>query len=787
MISLLACALVVWTVDPQLPWFSQPREGHGPHVVLPPSETRGATPSPWEFRFRAGKRHEAGYAQIPIDGDRLAAHGLEAIEIEGNAKAANTAIDVVLVSTDEAYRATLILGHQKTTTNLPISKFRGDRGETAKSSTRIRFLRFESPKAGVPRDASFEIHTLRFHLEENTPSRIAMKELETAPLPPDQSPLFPFGVFILGGNRSLLEEFALAGANTTVEYGPRSWPRAVVTDHLELAKATGVWNVPVLAREKSGVLLDSFDRLDFALHHPAVLAVVTIDEPDGGVARGLREEVTSPDGVQRLSRKIARAGGAPVLLYCMNSFGLSRYEAGGDILAIDFYLPAYGPERSFADIFSAASSTTEIAARTKKTPFYVLQLADPQWPKPEQQQTAASMRAQSFATLAAGARGLLFFQAVAAVRQANAKNDSLGLWKAFSELAGEFATIAPVAASWRAIPGEPALDPPLGEVRASAFAAGDETWIVLVNLGRTARAMNISGASLRDAVSLDDVHGDWTAMVSGGEWSGTLAPLEAHVLRVEKGSAAPRRSRLLDIAPQDQILFDRAVIGATIDPAPAAAPRIMLDGKDRTRDAVLHEGAATVVRLAARDLDAGVHQVRITWKDGSAARESTWAFSVDAPAPLPIHENFSSAALDPKRWAPIEEIQWSIFDAKDTIARGQATVVNGRLQVRSTGGSFGVILRRVEAPPSFDMTWTADLSRSGQVAVQRNELLRKIDVPTGKHRITLRERPGSQVFFVGDREVARFTPMIDHQGGAIGLGVGAGGEANFDDFVLEPR
>jgi hypothetical protein len=179
--------------------------------------------------------------------------------------------------------------------------------------------------------------------------------------------------------------------------------------------------------------------------------------------------------------------------------------------------------------------------------------------------------------------------------------------------------------------------------------------------------------------------------------------------------------------------------------------------------------------------------VQLSWKDGSAARESTWTFEVDDPVVFPVRDSFASPLLDPERWAPIEEIQWSIFDDKDTVARGEAGVANGQLRVRSTGGSYGVLLRRVEAPPSFEMTWTADLPKAGQVAVQRNELVRKFNVPQGKHRIKLRERPGSQVFFVGDREVARFTPTIDHQGCAIGIGVGAGGEASFDDFVLEAR
>ncbi|HET9888494.1 MAG TPA: hypothetical protein VFR10_13385 [bacterium] len=785
MIPLLACALVVWTVDPQLPWFSQPREGRGPRVALLPEETRGMIP-PCEFHFRAGDRGQAGYAQIPIDGDRLAAHGLDAIEIDANAKSANIAIDVVLVSTDEAYRATLKLDRGRTTTKLPISQFRGDRGDAAKSSTRIRFFRFESPKAGLLKDSSFEIYALRFRLDENTPSRIAMRELETAPLPPGRSPLYPFGVFILGGNRSLLEPFALAGANTTVEYGPRSWPRSVVADHLAISHAMGVHHIPVLARETGGGLLDSFERLDFALRDPTVLAVVTIDEPDGAAARGLRRELASPQGFEDLREKVAGHGQAPVFAYCMDSFGLSRYEEGGDILGIDLYLPAYGPERSFADIYSTSSSAVEIAARAKKTPFVILQLGDPQWPAPAQQQSAASMRAQSFAALAAGARGLLFFQAVSAVRQAQSKKDSLHLWNAFTDLAGEFATMAPVISNWKAIPGEPALDPPLGEVRAAAFAADNETWIVVVNLGRKARAVKISGAALRDAQSLKDVYGKWEAKVSAGEWRGTLQPLEARVLRVEKASQPQPVTRLFEAQPQDSIRFDRAVLGATLYPAPVA-PRILVDGKDRTSDAVIHQGAATVLRLAAHDLPSGEHEARISWKEGSAARESTWTFTVEANGGLPIRDRFSSPTLDRQRWAPIEEIQWSIFDEKDSAARGQATIVNGQLHLRSTGGSYGVLLKHVEAPPSFDMTWTVELSRPGEIAVQRNEILRKIDVTKGKFRITLRERPGSQVFFVGDREVARFSPLIDHQGGAIGIGVGPGGEADFDDFVLEAR
>jgi hypothetical protein len=639
----------------------------------------------------------------------------------------------------------------------------------------------------MARDATFEIKALRFQLEDDAPSEIGAREAETAALSPNRSPLYPFGVYILGGNRSLLEEFALAGANTTVEYGPRSWPRSVVSDHLEFANAMGTWNVPVLAREKNGQLLDSFKRLDFALRHPAVLGVVTIDEPDGGASRGLRPELTSPEATKKYRDEIARDGGAPVLLTCMDSFGLSKYEEGGDILAIDPYLPAYGPERSFADVYSTASSVLEIAARNKKTPFLVLQLADPQWPKPEQQQSAASMRAQSFASLAAGARGLLFFQAVAAVRQAHSKDDALGLWKALLDLAGDFATIAPVIANWQAIPGEPALDPPLSEVRAGAFVHDNETWIVLVNLGRAAQAVKVSGSSMRDAVSLEDAHSDWKAQALAGEWSGTLTPLEARVLRVKKRPVPPPASRIFETQPRNPVLFDRAVVGATIYPAPSAKPRIVLDGKDKTRDAAIQEGVATVLRLAAHDLKSGTHRVQLSWKDGSAASESTWTFEVDDPVVFPVRDSFASPLLDPERWAPIEEIQWSIFDDKDTVARGEAGVANGQLRVRSTGGSYGVLLRRVEAPPSFEMTWTADLPKAGQVAVQRNELVRKFNVPQGKHRIKLRERPGSQVFFVGDREVARFTPTIDHQGGAIGIGVGAGGEASFDDFVLEAR
>jgi hypothetical protein len=69
--------------------------------------------------------------------------------------------------------------------------------------------------------------------------------------------------------------------------------------------------------------------------------------------------------------------------------------------------------------------------------------------------------------------------------------------------------------------------------------------------------------------------------------------------------------------------------------------------------------------------------------------------------------------------------------------------------------------------------------------VQRNELLRRVPVPAGTHRIALRETAQRQAFTVDGKEVAHFEPPIDHRGGAIGLGVAAGGEAWFDDVRLE--
>jgi hypothetical protein len=509
-----------------------------------------------------------------------------------------------------------------------------------------------------------------------------------------------------------------------------------------------------------------------------------VDEPDGGRGRGLREEFTSPQAVERLRERVREHGAVPVLLTCLDSFGLSRYEAGGDILATDLYLPAYGPARSFADIHSAVSSVVEISARSHKVPFTVLQLDDPEWRDPADRQTPASMRAQAFGALAAGARGIFFFSGVPAIRAAHTSGDSL--WKGFLDLAAEFATFAPVASNWRSIPGEPHLDSPLGEVRASAFSTEEETWIVLVNLGRAPHETRISGPLLQDAVSLVDPRDGWRARVTAGEWRGALQALEARVLRIERGSGAARPSRMVESHPKGEILFASTVIGATIDPAPAETPTILLDGQFRTKLATVHKGASTVLRLREHDLDAGSHEVRILWKDGEAERESTWTFRVQNVA-LPLRETFAGSTLDPKRWTPVDDVYWGTFDPQESVASGSATLENGRLHVRSTGGSFGVILRGVEAPRSFDMSWIADLPRAGKIVVQRNELLRKIDLPQGRTRVTLYERPGSQVFIAGNREVARFTPPIDHQGGAIGIGVSAGGEAFFDDFWLEPK
>jgi hypothetical protein len=97
------------------------------------------------------------------------------------------------------------------------------------------------------------------------------------------------------------------------------------------------------------------------------------------------------------------------------------------------------------------------------------------------------------------------------------------------------------------------------------------------------------------------------------------------------------------------------------------------------------------------------------------------------------------------------------------------------------------LLRRIEAPGAFTLRFRVRLSTPGAVLIQRNELFRSVSVPAGMHAVELVETPAAQVVRVDGHPAGRWTPLIDHRGGAVGLGVPAGGEAWFDDVAVEPR
>ncbi len=749
-----------FSIDPLAAWSSIGKDG-GPRVTA-------LKEGGWRFAFAQGTSPEAGYAQLPVDGDRLAAANVNAFEFEGSASGAP--LDFVLVYADSAARIPLKFGR-------PI--------EIPRTERRIRFIRVESPPSGLRSPAQVDLRTIRA-LADDAPGDAGERALRSraAPTPRFADEAYvPFGVFILGGNRSLFEHFSMAGANASVEYGSVHWPLAVATDHVDRAAATGVRVALSVTSEREKKVTDESRRLAPALARPGALAAYTVDEPDGGSRRGLPAQACNPQALGAIRGSLEKSG-VPVLLTCVDTFGLSKYAATADFLSTDPYLPAYGPSRPFTEVFAAAASVVEIASRTNATPFIVLQLEDPQWPAPKQQQTRESLRAQTYASIAAGVRGLLYWQGSAPLRRSQEGMNADGMWPAFLDLAGEVATLAPAISRWTPIAGAPEITPAMGEVRAQAFADGDETWIVLVNLGRAAAELTLGGAILADAVALEEPATKWKGEVRGGAWKGTLAPMEAHAARVvPRNPAGPRSTRIVGAFPVGEIGVDGGVAGCALDPAPAGDVKIAVDGTDRSNLRTFR-GAAAVLRVPFGEVSAGSHRVTVTWTEGGAPRESTWTFTVAERArmaKLPIAEDFGASSLDENRWAVVEEVLWDVHGQEKTSARGTAKIEKGELHLQSTGGPFGVVLRGAEAPAAFRMEWTARMPRAGTLVVNRNELLRRIPVPAGKHRIALRETPGSVVIAVDGKDAARFEPPIDHQGGAIGLGVAAGGEAWIDD------
>jgi hypothetical protein len=281
----------------------------------------------------------------------------------------------------------------------------------------------------------------------------------------------------------------------------------------------------------------------------------------------------------------------------------------------------------------------------------------------------------------------------------------------------------------------------------------------------------------------------WTARLRDGAWTGTLAALEGHVLRVVRdGDAlpAPRVTERLPDGGGDPLRFDRATIGGTVFPAPDGGVRVFLDGRERTADARRTAGAAEVVRLPARDLADGAHEVTLTWEhDGAPARE-TWTFEVSAPGRLPFRDDFERDAPG-ELWAPCDSVAWDPFDADRTPARGSVTVEDGALRVESVRGGMGAQLRWLEAPPRFRLRVTARLDRPGTVRLQRGDLREAVDLPAGESRVEIEEDEAARVIRVDGREVRRRPLFVDQRRGAIGLGVAAGVTARFDDLEIVAR
>jgi hypothetical protein len=212
---------------------------------------------------------------------------------------------------------------------------------------------------------------------------------------------------------------------------------------------------------------------------------------------------------------------------------------------------------------------------------------------------------------------------------------------------------------------------------------------------------------------------------------------------------------------------------------------VQLDGDDRTDETTVHRGPAAVVRCPVRDLSAGRHRARLAWTEDGFAREFTWEFQVQ-PTEFPFVDRFEQATLSDS-WGIVEDVRWDHFDREENVARGTVEIVDGELRVSSVGGSLGVVLRRVEAPEAFWMSFSVRLPSAGGILIQRNELFRLVSVPRGRHRILWIEIPEQQTVSVDERHQGRWTPKFDHQGGGIAIGVPGGGAASFDDFRVGVR
>jgi hypothetical protein len=762
-----------------------------------PGEEGGA-----RFAFAAGPRASAGYVQIPVPGDQLRAEGASAVELLVRADA-DAALDVVLVAADCAWRAPLAAGSSRwTRRRIGFEEFHADRSD-AETPIVPRFLRLEAAEAGIAHPVTVELRDVSFPAAERPAPRAtaaaeppaAAREgrralgrvvVEGGTLRADSEAYFPFGLFLLGGNRSLLEQLAEAGGNAVVEYGTVSWPLVTVEDHLDYARCAGVRVGAALTFERDGVVRASDARLAPLGAHPALLAWYLFDEPDGARNRGIPPEVSSPAALRARRERLATA---PALVVCVHSFGLAHYADTAELLATDTYWPAQGRDRSMAGVHSDAEAIVEIAERAGAAPLQVLQLADPTWRHAMQE--PATLRAQVLGSLAAGVRGILLFQGAAAARLADEGDPDGRLWGAFLDLASDVATWAPLAARWTRLRDGIRVQPPLGEVRASCFAAGDETWIVLVNLGRDPADFSLRGDCLAGAIRLEDPSDGWRAEIVGGAWSGRLAAWEGRVVKiVTEDEVGERPVVVTSRAPwapdsREVVRYDRAVLGATLLPAPVGPIALSLDGREL--DGVLvHRGPAAVVRRTVRELAPGDHAVELRWREGGREREDRWTFEVRS-VPVEWVDRFDRTDLG-DLWGVVRDVPWNAFDPADGVAEGDVRIEGRELRVASTGGSIGAVLRRVEAPSEFTLRFRARAGRGGgAILVQRNDVFLRVELADGAHEVALHERNGRQSVDVDGARVREWARPIYHRGGPIGLGVPAGGEAWFDDVSMHAR
>ncbi|NNE44523.1 MAG: hypothetical protein HKN12_09955, partial [Gemmatimonadetes bacterium] len=757
-----------------------------------------------------------GYAQVPVSGDRLRAAGVGAVAM--NYRLRGGSVDLEMVNARTSYRAALPPADDWTDITLSFGELRDTSppGGPPEETVAWRFLRFAAPRRGLEAPVQLDVRSLRFvptrepeaasgaaaapGSATGTGAPPATATPVTAPANiPDQgsavqagrlyadgAPFFPFGVYLMGGNRSLMEELGEHGANTTVEYGPAVWPVPSVEDWLDYARVAGVMVMPALTVEKHDRAVIADERLVLLHRHAALLGWYIADEPDGMAIRRVHPEVCKPGN---LVERREWLGEQPVLVTCLNPFGLQRYARAGDMLSTDFYWPAYGPDRSAAVVYSDAESVVEIAAEQGALPVLALQLEDPKWRDPGEVTTPEAMRAQAIAALAAGIRGLLFFQGAQAVRIHDRGGEHEDLWPGFLELAEEISTVGPLAARWRPRTGLE-LTPAAGEVRAACFEEGGERWVVVVNLGQGDAAVRLAGPALDGARALTDPYSGWRGEVQDGAWTGTLAPFEGHVARVDTGDRPVRRVVAESVlqppdgaAGRRTVYYDRAVLGATLYPSPEGEVSLELDGEDVTLTSRIYRGAATVVRHRAANLSHGPHEAVLHWEDGGKARRERWLFQVKRIG-LPFTDTFDRTVLG-DAWARVRDVPWNHFDPEEPVVQGSATLTDGDLHIRSERGAMGVILRKFEAPVEFAMGFHVRLAEPGAVLIQRNELFREVKLPAGRHLVVFRETPTEQRVFVDDRPVAEWHPERDHRGGGLAIGVPDGGEAWFEDFRLE--